>query len=121
MYLVVHPPSSCDGCDTSDAGVTTRAMQVSAAPDEGMTMGVPVPGRGRNGCADLVPRLEALPLERQRAQDLPPRFDQIQVRGVFGLEDELPAGMRQGEEQDIGGAAGAAVVQNGVDQPYVRS
>src|SRR5258708_11321455 len=96
-------------------------MPASAAPDEGMTMGVPVPGRGRNGCADLVPGVEAVPLEGQGAEGLPPRFDQIQVRGVFGLEDELPAGMRQGEEQDIGGAVGAQVVQNGVDPLYVRS
>src|SRR5262249_44498470 len=32
---------------------------------------------------DLLPGFKAAPLERERAQNLPPRFDEIQVGGVF--------------------------------------
>ena len=52
---------------------------------------------------DLGPRLKALPLQRQRPQRLPPRLNPVQVGGVFRLEDERPAGMGQGEAQDIRG------------------
>jgi hypothetical protein len=84
-------------------------------------MGIPVGGRRRDCLADLVPGLEALALEGQGAQDLPPRFDQVQVGGVRGLEDELPPGVGEREEEHIGGAVGAPVVEDGVDplHPWV--
>src|SRR5678816_209694 len=53
-----------------DAGLTAGAMTAPLTPVEGMTMGVPVGRRLRDGCGDLVPGLEAAPGESQRAQHL---------------------------------------------------
>ena len=78
-------------------------------------MGIPVAGRRCDRRADVVPGLEALALEGQGTQDLPPRFDQVQVGGVRGLEDELPPRVGEREEEHIGGAVGAEVVEDGVD------
>ena len=42
--------------------------------------------------------------QRERAQYLPPRLDQAQVRGVRRLEQELPPRVRQAEQQHVGRA-----------------
>ena len=63
----------------------------------------------------FLPALEPSALERQRAQNLPPGLDQIEVRGVLGLKDELPARMGQGEQQHIGGAMHVQVVDDRMD------
>src|SRR3712207_8395991 len=47
--------------------------------------------------ADLLPGLEPSPLQRQRLQHLPPRLDQVEVRRVHRLEDELPP--REGQRE----------------------
>ena len=78
-------------------------------------MRVPVRGGAPDGFFDLGPGLEAAAFEGQRAQDLPPRFDQVQVSRVLGLEDELPARVGQSEEQHVGGAVDVEVVHHGVD------
>ena len=78
-------------------------------------MRVPVCGGTLDGLFDLGPGFEAAPFESQGAQDLPPRFDQVQVSRIFGLEDELPARMGQSKEQHIGGAVEIEVVPHGVD------
>src|SRR5712692_6226961 len=90
-------------------------MAAPAAPDEGMTMGVPIGRGGDDGRLELVPGLEAFAFEGERAQGLPPRFDQVEVGGVLGLEDELPARMGQGEEQHIERTVGAEVVEHRID------
>ena len=54
-------------------------------------MRVSILGRSSNRLADLLPCLESAPSERERTQRLPPRLDQVQVRCVLRLEDELPA------------------------------
>ena len=79
-------------------------MSPSAAPQEGVHVLVPVRGGAPDGLFNLRPSLEAPALERQRAQDLPPRLDQVQVGRVLRLEDELPARMGEREEQHIGRA-----------------
>src|SRR3954451_1099762 len=68
-----------------------------------------------DGIFDLGPGLETAAFEGQRAQDLPPRFDQVQVSRVLGLEHELPARVGQSEEQHVGGAVDVEVVHHGVD------
>src|SRR3954469_16524038 len=80
-----------------------------------MLVRVPVRGGAPDGFFDLGPGLKAAAFEGQRAQDFPPRFDQVQVSRVLGLEHELPARVGQSEEQHIGGAMEIEVVHHGVD------
>jgi hypothetical protein len=95
-------------------------MASAVAPDERMPMPVPVGRRLVDGPAHLLPRLEPTPLQRQRLEHLPPRLDQVQVRGVHRLEDELPAGMRQAEQQHVGRPVGTQVVEDRVDPRDLR-
>jgi hypothetical protein len=44
---------------------------VLLAPDEGMTVSIPLGDRTLNSLFDIVPRLEAAAYERQRAEQLP--------------------------------------------------
>ena len=53
-------------------------------------MGVPVRRRCLDGPAYLVPRVEAMAFERQRPPHFPPRFDQVEIGCIGGLEDKLP-------------------------------
>ena len=39
----------------------------------------------------------------------------VEIGRVGGLEDELPAGMGQGKQQDIGGTMHIEIVQNRID------
>src|ERR671938_395245 len=97
--LVVHPVTLSRSWQYTNAGLAAGAMAPPPAPDEGMPMLVPVGGGLRHGLADLLPGREAPALEGQGAQDFPPRFDQIEIGRVLGLEDELPARIRQTEQQ----------------------
>src|SRR3954453_3817734 len=113
--LVVHPLSCCGIWHDGDPGAARGAVPPSTAPDEGMLVLVPVRGGPLDGFFDLGPGLEATPFEGQRAQDLPPRLDQVQVGRVFGLKHELPARVGQSKEQHIGCAVDVEVVHHGVD------
>src|SRR5688572_26783996 len=84
----------------SDPGLASRLVPAAVAPDEGMPVRVPVRGRPRHGPGDLVPALEPAPLERQRAQHLPPGLDQVEVGGVGGPEDHLPARVGEHKQED---------------------
>jgi hypothetical protein len=66
-------------------------MATSPSPDKGMLMGIPVGCGCLNRLLDLLPGLKASAFERQRTQDLPPRFDQIEIGRIRGLVDELRA------------------------------
>src|SRR3954454_9060333 len=111
----MHPLSCCGIWHDGDPGAARGAVPPSTAPDEGMLVLVPVRGGPLDGFFDLGPGLEAVPFEGQRAQDLPPRLDQVQVGRVFGLEHELPARVGQSKEQHIGCAVDVEVVHHGVD------
>ncbi len=90
-------------------------MSASTTPDKGMLMGIPV-GRGRlDRRLDLLPGLKASAFERQRAQDLPPRFNQIQVGRIRGLIDELPTRMMDHKQQQVATMMHLEIVQDGVD------
>lgn len=52
-------------------------------------MAVPIRTCFDDRVLDRLPRQELPPLERQRFQDLPPRLDQVQIRRICRLEDEL--------------------------------
>src|SRR3712207_9381865 len=45
--------------------------------------------------------LEPAPFQSQGAQHLPLRLDQVQIGGIRGLEDELPARVKQAEQQHV--------------------
>ena len=70
-------------------------MTAPPAPDERVPVRVPVRRRLLDRPADLLPSLEPPALQRQAPEHLPPRLDQVQVRRVLRLEDELPPRMRQ--------------------------
>jgi len=74
---VVHPLSCCDIWHDGEPWAVWGAVPPSAAPEEGVFVRVPVRGGAPDGLFDLRPSLEAAALERQRAQDLPPRLDQV--------------------------------------------
>src|SRR4029078_6785623 len=106
--------SYCGIWHDGDPGAARDAVAPSAAPEEGVLMRVPVCGGTPDGLFDLGPGFEAAPFESQGAQDLPPRFDQVQVSRILGLEDELPARIGQSKEQHIGGAVEIEVGHHGV-------
>src|SRR4051812_12749316 len=112
---MVHPLSWYSIWHDGDPGAARGAVPPSTAPDEGMLVRVPVRGGAPDGFFDLGPGLEAAPFEGQRAQDFPPRLDQVQVGRVFGLEHEFPAWVGQSKEQHIGRAVDVEVVHHGVD------
>src|SRR3954453_10550949 len=114
-HEVVHALSCCDIWHDGEPGAVWGAVPPSAAPEEGVLVLVPVRGGAPDGLFDLRPSLEAAALQCQRAQDLPPRLDQVQVGRVLGLEYELPARVGQSEEQHIGRAVRIEVVHHGVD------
>lgn len=102
------------------SGATARSRPAGgpgppAAPDEGVPRRDPIRRRRLHGLADFLPALEPAPLERQRAQHLPPGLDQIQGGGVLRLADALPARVRQRAQQPVGGAMPVQVVHDGVD------
>src|SRR3954469_15803198 len=45
VVLLVHPPNSCRLWDQRERGAAAGLMAAAPAPDEGMPMRVPVPGR----------------------------------------------------------------------------
>src|SRR5215213_10431928 len=80
---------SCGPRWEGDAGLAARAMTPPLSPGEGVAVRIPVGGRLRDGCRDLVPSLEAASCQGERAQHLPRRLDEVEVGGVFRLEHHL--------------------------------
>src|SRR5579875_668672 len=125
--LVVHPPSSHHCWLEGDAWLPSWLVTTALAPHEGVFMRLPVGGRGGNGLTDVGPILKPASFERQRPQEFPPRFDQVEIGGVGRLEDKLPARMGQVEQEYIHRAVGTQIVQHRVDpfdlagQPAVYS
>lgn len=90
-------------------------MPPSAPPDKRVAVAVPVCGRGLHRRADLRPGREPSSFPRQRAQNLPPRFDQMERGRVGGVKAELPARVRQTPEQHIDRPVRAQVVEDRID------
>jgi hypothetical protein len=84
-------------------------------------MGVPVLGGLVHGLADCSPPLNTPPLEGQRAQHLPPGFNQVHGGGIRRLEDELPTGRRQRAPQDLGGPMSPQMIHDRLDPLDSRS
>src|SRR5438876_4798079 len=97
--LVVCPANLCRFWQDGNAGAAPGPMPPSLSPDKRMPMLVPVNRRLGHRLAHFFPGLEAAPLQGQGAQHLPPWLDQVQVRRILGQEHELPARMRQAEQQ----------------------
>src|SRR5690348_5828747 len=113
--LVVHPLSCSDIWYGGDPGAARGEVPPSTTPEERVLVRVPVRGGAPDGLFDLRPSLKAAALQRQRAQDLPPRLDQVQVGRVLGLEDELPTRVSERKQEDISGAVEVEVVHHRVD------
>src|SRR3982751_2907634 len=112
---MVHPLSYCNVWHGGDTGAARGAVPPFAAPQEGVLVRVPVRGGAPDSLLDLGPGLEAAALQCQRAQDLPPRLDQVQIGRILGLEHELPARVGKREQEHIGGAVEVEVVHHRVD------
>lgn len=92
-----------------------------AALDEQMLVRVPAcHGRRLHRLPALLPGRAAPTGQCQRARDLPPRLDQVQIDGIGRLEDELPAGMMDLEQQQIVTMVHIQVVEDGIDALLVR-
>ena len=76
-------------------------MASVVAPDERMLMVVPVGSGELDHLHDLGPGLESAAFQGQGAEHFPPRLNQVQIRGILGLEDELPARVKQAEQQHV--------------------
>src|SRR5262249_41192989 len=95
--------------------LATWTMAAAPAPDERMPMLVPVGRRLGHRAADLLPRLEPPALQGQRPQHLPPRLDQVEVRRVLRLEDELPPRAPQREQEHVGRPVRLKVINDRID------
>ncbi len=94
-------------------------MPRSPSPDKRMLVGIPVGGGFLDRFLDLLPVLKAFALERQRAQDLPPGFDQVQVGRIGRLIDKLPTRMMNHEEQQVTAVMHLQIVHNRIDALFV--
>src|SRR3954463_5366281 len=112
---MVHPLSCYSIWHDGDPGAARGAVPPFAAPQEGVLVRVPVRGGAPDSLLDLGPDLEAAALQCQRAQDLPPRLDQVQVGGILGLEHEPPARVGKREQEHISGAVNVEIVRHRVD------
>ena len=86
---MVHPVQLGRLRRQADACLAARSIAATLALNEGMSMLVPISGGLGHGLAHFLPDLEPSALDRERAQHLPPRLNQVQIGGVCGLEDKL--------------------------------
>ena len=90
-------------------------MSAAVAPDERMAVSIPVGGGACDGLADLVPTLEPPPGQGERAQNFPPRFNEVEIGRVRGLKHHFPARVGQHKQQDIHGPMGAQIIRDRID------
>ena len=115
---MVHPLHTGYFRHTSHPKPSWHTMPSAPPPHIRMAMRIPVGRGGGNGGFDRLPRQKLAAFEGQRLQRFPPRFNQVEVGGIAGLKDELPARMRQIEEQDIIRFMHHHVVQNDIHPLY---
>jgi hypothetical protein len=94
-------------------------MTTSPPPNEGMLVGIPIGGGCFDCCYHLVPGLKTPAFERQRTQDLPPGFDQVQIGRIRRLIDKLPAGMMDHEQQQVTAVMHLQIVHDGRDALFI--
>ena len=75
-------------------------------------MSIPISRGSFNCLLNFRPGFKAATFERERAQRLPPRLDQVEIGGVLRLKDELPTWMLQTKQEDITRAMCAQVINN---------
>ncbi len=109
---MVHPVNSGNLWKHSNSRAATRVVSPSSSPHKGMFMCIPV-GSGLADCFfHLLPGLKTSSLQSQRAQGLPPWFNQVEIGHIFGLKDEFPPRMSQIEEQHIPSSMDIQIVQD---------
>jgi hypothetical protein len=114
-HLVVHLLNEHDIWKDSDPKAAWLAVTPTPAPNEGVFVRVPILRNTRDSLLNFHPGVEPSPLQSQRAQDFPPWLDQVQIGRVFWLEDNLPAGMGQVEQEHIEGPVDIEVVHHSID------
>ena len=100
-----------------DPGLATRFVSPAPAPNKGMAMPVPVGCGLCHSLTHLLPTLKAAARKSQRAKDLPPRLDQVEVGGVFRLEHHLPTRVRQHEQEHIAPTMRVQIVHDRINPP----
>ena len=95
--------------------MTAGLMSATSAPDKWMTMSVPISRGSFNRLLNFRPSFKAATFERERAQRLPPRLDQVEIGGILRLKDELPTRMLQTKQENITRAMRTQVINNCID------
>src|SRR5262245_22159055 len=90
-------------------------MSATSAQNKLMTMSVPISCGSFNCLLNFRPSFKAATSERERAQRLPPRLDQIEIGGILRLKDELPTRMLQTKQENITRAMRTQVINNCID------
>ena len=96
-------------------------MPAPLPPTIRVAMRVPVSGGVFDRLGQLGPGLKAAAFERQPSQHLPPGFDQVEVSGIGGLEDKMPARVGQGKKQHVSSPMRGEVVDDGKDRLGFRA
>src|SRR5438093_468193 len=85
-----------------------------------MTMSIPISRGSFDRLLNFRPRFKAAAFERQRAQRLPPRLDQVEIGGILRLKDEFPTRMLQTKQENITRAMCAQVINNRINAIEIR-
>src|SRR5207244_4908223 len=90
----------------------TVTMPATATPEEGVTMSVPVGTGSMDSRTYLLPSIKPLAFQGQRAQYLPPRFDQVEISSIRWLKHEVPVRVGARKEHHVLGTVSCQVVQD---------
>ncbi len=113
--IMVHPLNTSRLGQAGNTKLSRRAMSAPFSPNKGMLVFVPVSAGFCNNWFHLFPGLEPLAFERKRLERLPPRLNQIEIGGIFRLENKFPAWMGQVKEQDIIGFMSCQIIKHHLD------
>src|SRR5207237_7033532 len=89
---MVHPSSLGHLGEAADARASARLMAAAPFPEERVLMLVPVGGRVCDRLGELLAGREAPALAGERAENLPPGLDQIEVGGTRGVKTNSQRG-----------------------------
>lgn len=96
-------------------------MAPPSSPYKWMPVRIPIGGGLFHRLNNLLPGFKTPPFQRQGAEGLPPRLNQVEVGGIGRLKHEFEARMRQTEQQHVSRPMHREIVQNGVDPFHLRS
>lgn len=91
------------------------------SPKIWVPMEVPVLCGFGNRFFDLLPSLKSSSSQGERAKGLPPRLDEVEIGGSCRNVGELPARVREQEQQHLFGSVDVEVIQNTDDLGWART